>query len=195
MSEVTIWKDVKNFEGIYQVSNTGMVRTVSRTYISKIGRLHSVIGKVRILYVSNIGYELITLYKNGVGLTHKIHRMVATAFLNNPNNLPQVNHMDGNKQNNNVGNLEWCSAYDNIAHAERTGLRHSKGEGNSFYNKKHTKETRQLLSELKGTLILDTHTGIYYNSIKDAAETHGIKPVTMIARIKRYKTEKRFITV
>jgi hypothetical protein len=78
----------------------------------------------------NKGYFRTNLAKDGVNKTVKVHRVVAEAFIPNPDNLPQVNHKDGNKQNNCVENLEWCSASENQKHAFRLGLKTVDGENN-----------------------------------------------------------------
>lgn len=108
-----IWKDVVGFEGLYKVSNLGNVRSVARL------GTNGVVLKKR--YFAT-GYEKTTLYKNCKQTTFVTHRIVAEAFIPNPNNLPQINHIDGNKLNNRVDNLEWVTCSDNVKHAYRTGL-------------------------------------------------------------------------
>jgi hypothetical protein len=190
-----VFKDIQGYEGYYQISNFGRVKTLARTYINGKGGLCKVKEAIKAPCLTPIGYVQITLYKDGVGLTHKMHRLVASHFIANPENKPEVNHKDGNKLNNHVTNLEWVTSKENIVHAEKTGLRNSKGQGNAFYGKKHSEQVKQLLSKLRGTLVLDTQTGVYYDSVKDAAVAGCVKTVTLHARMKRYKTEKRFITV
>jgi len=72
--------------------------------------------------VQKLGYLQVTLFINGVSKRYKVHRLVALCFIPNPDNLPQINHKDGNKQNNHVSNLEWCTAYHNNKHARENGL-------------------------------------------------------------------------
>ena len=91
-----IWKDIEGYEGLYQVSNLGRVRSLRRNIILRQS-------------IERNGYERILLYKNKGYKHFLIHRLVATAFIPNPNNLPQVNHKDENKLNNCVDNLEWCT--------------------------------------------------------------------------------------
>lgn len=98
------WKPIKNFEGLYEISNFGRLKSLPRATTS------GGIIKTRLTR----GYETTHICKNGKHYEVKIHRLVAQAFISNPNNLPQVNHKDENKINNRVDNLEWCnSSYNN----------------------------------------------------------------------------------
>lgn len=104
-----IWKPIPEYEGYYEVSNTGKVKSLTRTIIDKNGVQYTYIGKEKTPSIANHGYYSVTLYKQHQTKTFLIHRLVALVFLPNPNNLPFVNHKDENKLNNNVENLEWCS--------------------------------------------------------------------------------------
>ncbi len=101
-----IWKDIKGYEGIYQVSNTGKIKSIKRNIILK-------------NIIHHYGYLIVQLNKNGVGKDFSVHRLVAGAFIPNTDNLPQVNHKDENKLNNNVENLEWCTAGYNTNYGTR----------------------------------------------------------------------------
>lgn len=116
-----IWKDVVGYEGLYQVSNLGRVKSLEHFVPTKNGAVRNSPSKIRINCFDGKYYHVI-LYKQGRRKVALVHRLVADAFIPNPNNLPQVNHKDGNKLNNNMDNLEWCSAQDNILHAFATGL-------------------------------------------------------------------------
>ena len=111
------WKSIKDFEGKYEVSNTGKVRSLLNTRQNK-----NKIPKLLSNYLSHKGYPIVTLIENCKYKGKSIHRLVAEAFINNPNNLPPVNHIDGNKLNNFYTNLEWISNADNIRHAFKNGL-------------------------------------------------------------------------
>ena len=106
---VEIWKPIENYED-YSISNFGNVYSSKRT---------------RILKPTNTtkGYIQVHLSKNGKVKNAPIHRLVAKAFIENVDNKPQVNHIDGNKKNNNVTNLEWCTNLENQRHARKIGLK------------------------------------------------------------------------
>lgn len=120
--EVEIWKDIEGFENKYQISNLGNVKTLDR--YDSLGRFHK--SKLLKISIEKDGYEYITLLGNkGATKSFFIHRLVVHAFMTNLNDLPQINHKDGNKTNNKVDNLEWLTAKQNVRHALRTGLRKS----------------------------------------------------------------------
>lgn len=108
-----IWKDIEGYEGRYQVSNYGRAKSlIGNEKILKPGR-----GSGR-----NFKYRTIRLYKDTVGITKTLHRIVAKTFIPNPENKPQINHKDANPSNNCVTNLEWCTGFENMKHADEMGL-------------------------------------------------------------------------
>ena len=115
MTKSETWKDVAEYEGFYQVSNKGNVYSVGRVD----SRGHRRRGRILKPKYDRGGYLTVNLCKNGKMKTKKVHRLVAGAFLPNPNGLPQVNHRDEDKDNNNVENLEWCDARYNSNHGTR----------------------------------------------------------------------------
>lgn len=99
------WKDIEGYEGLYQVSSQGRIKSLDRNTTN---------GKIRKFQTSKSGYLSVTLSKNGVVKRQSVHRLVAEAFIPNPNNLPQINHKNEDKTNNSIENLEWCdSTYNN----------------------------------------------------------------------------------
>lgn len=123
------YRPVVGYEDLYEVSNLGNVRSKSRT-INKIrsnGRSYRQVTKPKQLTIyndthTNSGYSQVWLQVQPKPRNVSVHRLVAEAFIPNPNNLPVVNHKDGNKHNNCVDNLEWCTSSENRRHAIDTGL-------------------------------------------------------------------------
>lgn len=97
-----IWKDIVGYEGMYQVSNTGQIKSLSRK--TNKNRKEKILAQRK----SKGGYLIVNLYKSGKAKTHYVHRLVALAFVENPNALPEINHKDENCENNQSFNLEWC---------------------------------------------------------------------------------------
>lgn len=102
------WRPVVGYEGLYEVSNTGQVRSVDRYYINSLGKRFFLKGKILSLSDNGRGYLKTVLKKDNKESTKYIHRLVAEAFILNVDGLPAVNHKDEDKTNNNVENLEWC---------------------------------------------------------------------------------------
>lgn len=113
-----IWKDIRGYEGLYQVSNLGRVKSLERM-TSQNKHLKE---KLTCLNKLSHGYNNVGLCKQGKTKAFYVHRLVAEAFIPNPENKPQVNHIDGCKTNNKVDNLEWVTQSENMQHAYRTGL-------------------------------------------------------------------------
>lgn len=123
MNQEEIWKDVIGYEGAYQVSNLGRVKNVERGIHGASDSIRIIRERIRVQRTSRNGYKMTILSKDNKQKNCTIHRLVALAFIPNPNNLPEVNHIDGDKSNNNSSNLEWTDRSGNNSHALRTGLR------------------------------------------------------------------------
>ena len=111
-----IWKDILGYEGYYQVSNFGNVKSMDRIVERKNNGTGNLPLKSRILSLNTYprGYKRVTLRKNNISKSFFVHRLVAEAFIPNPNNYPYVNHKDENPSNNHFDNLEWCINEYNI---------------------------------------------------------------------------------
>lgn len=120
-----LWKPVIGFEGLYEVSNFGNVRSLERNGTIKGGRM---MAKV----LDNYGYYMCKLRNKNIIKMPKIHRLVAQSFIPNPDNKPQVNHINGDKLDNRVENLEWVTSRENIMHAVDNGLINVLGNTNNF---------------------------------------------------------------
>lgn len=129
--EQEIWKDIEKCKG-YQISNKSRVKVLSKQVRAGIKNQTYVTRKEKILkpYISR-GYYQVSLCIDGKYRHFQVHRLVAEAFIPNPENKPQVNHIDGNKLNNDISNLEWVTRSENQLHAYKTGLQKPlKGEEN-----------------------------------------------------------------
>lgn len=200
------WKDIKGYEGYYQISNAGRVKSVKRAYKTKRSFI-TVPEKIRSL-INVHGYLYCELWKNGEHQRYAIHRLVASAFIPNPDNLPVVNHLDGDKANNNVFNLEWCSNFENNLHAYKTGLNkpyNRRGEKNPMYGKhqsesakekigaihrgsKLTEETKRKMSEVrKGRKFTESHKAHLSESV--SAAKRGTRKMIKDGIVKYVKNE------
>lgn len=177
-----IWRDIKGYEGCYQVSNMGRVKSLSRVIVRSDGQ--SITVKERILSESknDRGYYGVRISKNGKQSTPKIHSLVANAFIPNPQNLKEVNHKDGNKKNNYVDNLEWSTRSHNIKHAFDNGLNTTVGENNP----------RSVLTELDVVNIRDRRdNGELEKSVyKDYSNKIGISGFKGVWNDRTWKTIK-----
>lgn len=108
-----VWKDIDGYEGLYQVSNMGKVRSLKRNNTN---------GKILRKCINKRGYEVVYFSKGNKKYAQRVHRLVAIAFIPEAKNKPQVNHIDGNKLNNCMNNLEWCTQSENIKHAYDNNL-------------------------------------------------------------------------
>lgn len=135
-----LWADVRGYEGVYQVSNTGKVRRMWRQQA-----LNEIMQKNK----KGSEYKRVCLCIHGKKKEYSVHRLVAEAFIPNPNYYPQINHIDGKKGNNRADNLEWCSPKQNTQHAIKTGLRNYNGDKNPFsrLTEDQVREIRKLYAE------------------------------------------------
>ena len=107
-----IWKDVIGYEGLYKISNLGRAKRIYKNKPEKI--LKPIKG--------SYGYMHYSFCKNSKTQSFRIHRLVALYFIDNPSNYPEVNHIDGNKENYSIENLEWCTRSQNMKHGHSLGL-------------------------------------------------------------------------
>lgn len=157
-----IWKDITGYEGHYQVSNLGSVRSMNK--IAKGKNNSSKFFKGRILQPSlSEGYLSVGLCKNGKQSTIRVHRLVAKTFIPNPENKRTVNHIDENKLNNNVENLEWATDKENCNHGSRT----IKSSVNRYKPVKQLSLSGNLIKVHRGIKLASEDTGISQKRIVD----------------------------
>lgn len=146
MSEKEIWKDVEGYEEFYQISNFGEVRSKDRWRNNGSKSRYLLKSKTMTKSKTTTGYWKIGFFKDGKRREFKIHRLVAFAFIPNPENKPNINHKDGNPLNNHISNLEWCTQSENLQHAYETGLRKTN------FHKYLNEITREYLEEEKTSI-------------------------------------------
>ena len=161
------WKDIEGYEGLYMVSSEGRVKRLQ----SKGCKQERILKPIN----NGYGYLRVTLFKDGKHITHRIHRLVANTFIPNPENKPEVNHIDEDKENNCVDNLEWCTRKYNCNHGTRT--------------------ERSAKTQSKPVLAIskDKKSYLYFNSAKDAERLRGFNhsSIASCCRDKR-KTHKGY---
>jgi hypothetical protein len=166
-----VWKDVVGYEGIYQVSNLGNVKSLSNLKISnnKHGSYSFYTKEIILKKAIDNGYEKVVLTKNNIRSTQKVHRLVCIAFLGYKENLV-VNHIDFNPSNNNINNLEWTTIQGNNNHS-RINNRYPK----LIMSENH----KQILKERTSKKVICTKTLFIYDSIRDASKSLNIKESTL----------------
>lgn len=163
-----IWKPIAGTKGFIEVSNKGRVRSLLR-------------GEPRVLkpQVDNKGYHRIRVTVEREKMSYKVHREIAKAFIPNPNNLPQVNHKDGNKSNNSVDNLEWITNRDNAHHAIENGLWDSVIEGSRRENERRKRPVIGYFTSENSS------TSRRFESVAEAERFLGSRHVTDVLKGKR----------
>lgn len=153
-----VWRDIPGLEGVYQVSSIGNVKRIKTRSGKECDRPLK-------YWVLHSGYALYTLTYNGKRIRTCAHRLVALAFIPNPDNKPYVNHKDGNKLNNSVENLEWVTASENTVHAIKTGLISERD-----ITERIAKNQHKVWRKVK------RGDGVIFPNVKAAAESVGAKP-------------------
>lgn len=166
MSETEMWKDIPGYEGLYQASSLGRIRSVTRMVNGRGDIPKPLNGKI-LKQNSSGRYNRIEL---GRGHYESVHRIIAITFVPNPNNYPEVNHIDGNKKNNSPNNLEWCNRSQNQIHAYRTGLQKPYSIG--------TKGKPIVVLDIEG------HELNRFNRIKDCANEMGLRAQSIMRVLK-----------
>jgi hypothetical protein len=207
-----IWVDIKSYEGIYQVSNFGNVKSMPK--LGKYVKKNNINGVIMKQYTDKRGYCTVTLYKDGVKKTHSVHRLVAEAFLYKKDEFNIVMHkIESIPSNNHVDNLKWGTSSlnrkdmfekgrDNLPRGERhpnfgkVGVNKGKtGELSALYGKTGKKSHLYGGKSRTARLVLDTSTGIFYECLKEATEAKGLKYGTVLSKIWKNKNNTTLIYV
>ena len=156
-----IWKDIKDYEGLYQVSNLGRVRSIDRMCKSNKNNIRIAKGKVLAQKTDKRGYKRVELSKNGKHKTFTVHRLVLSTFVENKSKFPCINHKDENPSNNVLDNLEWCTQKYNVNYG--TGIERMKN-----------KIDYKAIGEKQGRKVIDITNNIIYSSIHEAGRITNI---------------------
>lgn len=160
-----IWRPVKGYEGLYEVSNEGRVKSLER-YSVRFGHQKELIDeKIISPRKSGSGYMLVSLSKQGERKTKSIHRLVAQAFIPNPKSFPFINHKDENKTNNHVDNLEWCTPKYNVNYG--TGRKRAKATHNLNKIKGKTEIDKALLKTHISKTALAQGLGVSHTTLRN----------------------------
>ncbi len=165
---------VVNYNGYYQVSDSGVVKSMDRFIEDEEWKRRYVKGRILRPKDNGHGYLSVALSIRGKTTRHYIHRLVAGAFIDNPEEYPFVNHKDGNPGNNNAENLEWVSHRQNVKHGYETGLNSNKGGSHSF-----------------AVGVIDNQIGMEFSTIREWAEARKINYATGRNIIAGYNNDKR----
>lgn len=202
-----IWKEIPGFEGYYEASTEGNIRSMDRTLNCLWGEVHPAKGKTKAVCKDRYGYLYVGLSKGHKKYHRTIHRLIALTFIPNPDNKPCVDHIDGDKTNNRVGNLRWCTVKENnqnpitrkrhreVVYTEERNRKVSLGlVGHSV-----SAEARRKLSEFRKTtarkvrqFTLDGKLVAEWNNTHEAAESLNLKHNTMVSLIQRGKRSKGY---
>lgn len=180
------WVHIVGYENEYQINELGQIRTLKDT------PKHKKYDLLKPQISKRNGYVYQMLYKNGKKKLLRVHRLVAEAFLANKNNLPQVNHKDGNKQNNCVDNLEWCNQSTNMKHAYKNGLQKpSENQKQSIINTNKLKQKK--VFQIKDGKIINVFSGISEASRKTKISVSCISRCCNLKRKSTNGYEWRFV--
>jgi len=174
-----IWKPVKNYESRYSVSSLGRIKGENRIVKNKQGYA-KIKERVKLGLKTPLGYIRQKLSMNNKCKSIFSHRLVAEAFIDNNDYTLDINHIDGDKTNNNVNNLEWCTRSENIIHAIKTGLK-VYPTGKNHHNSR---------------LVLNLETGVFYDSAVEASESTNFPYGSikeMIPNRTKNKTSLRYV--
>ena len=185
MSE--IWKDVPGYEGLYQASNKGRVRSLvgwnGKEYIKRIKILTPTVQAAK----GNYKRYVVRLTKNKVSKNVKLHRIIAATFIPNPNNFATVNHIDANTFNNCVENLEWLSSGDNVRHATKLNLR-------NFYRPSKEELLELYVNQSKTLSEISKEKNINVLTLERELRKYGIRIRTLSEQKDKYKITKDFLS-
>ena len=176
-----IWKDIEGYEGYYQISNLGRVKSCGRVLKWKNGGIRVIKEKLLFVNIRPNKYPLVTLCKNCIEVSYNIHRLIGEHFIPNPNNYPVVRHLNDIRTDFRIENLAWGTYLDNMKDAFKNNKRIPTDAQRNHCRKLGLKSNR---------IVLCTETGIFYNSIKEASIAIDINYNTLYGNLSGYYKNK-----
>lgn len=181
-----VWKPIENYEGYYEVSDLGRVKSLIGWNGAKYVKREKILkGWAQTTGKGDYKRHVVRLTKKGKSREHKVHRLVALAFIPNPENKPEVNHIDGNPMFNNVSNLEWVTSKENSIHALETGLMPS-----------YRGKEKEIIRDYKSGMNQKEITNKYrtsYQSIKKVLIEHNISIRSIGEAKDKYKIDRKVL--
>ena len=188
-----MWKPIKGFEGYYEANELGQIKSLKHTFVTKNGQRYTKREKILKPTSNKQGYLKVNVCINGKRYTRFVHQLVALAFLDNPENKPQIDHKNVNTQDNRVENLHWVTAKENSnMPLHRSNIT---GDKNGFFGKKHSKETRQKVAESnkrrsgansnRSQPVINLDTGKTFVSFTEASRSLGLSDKAVYRAVKR----------
>jgi len=157
-----MWREISEYTGYYEVSDTGIVRSLDRYVDLANGKQRFYKSRIIKPQINNCGYAAVRLSKDGITKTFYVHRVVGFSYVPNPDNLPEINHINGDKLCNTPDNLQWVSHATNVRHAYTTNLSSNQGKDHTF-----------------AVQVIDNSTGVKFETIKATAEYYKINYNTL----------------
>jgi hypothetical protein len=183
--ENEIWKDIDGYEGLYQVSSGGRIRRMASSVLKSNGIYYNSKCVIRKPFITSVGYYMITLSKSGRINQYVVHRLIAAAFIPNPENKPQVNHKNLDKKDNRLDNLEWVTVSENAKHYVASGRFRPPCRGR--FGSKHHLSKPIHKTDLKGNILES------FDAVKTAARKLGTTSSNICSCLKgRNKTHLGF---
>ena len=181
-----VWKDIQGYEGLYQVSNLGRVKSLGRIIDRLVYGNYWQEERILKLHKTKYGYLMVELRKNKKPKNFLVHRLVAIAFILNPENKPEVDHINANKADNNVNNLRWVTAKENVNNP--LNMAHLIGKNHPMFGKKHSEETKEKLrgaNNPRARKVKNIETKEIFDTVTDAEKKYNLSRGCIKCAIKK----------